>query len=275
MLLTVLPVLVIVLISMIIGRVATTALTLTGMSREQARFQARSALTGAGFTTTESESIVTHPVRRRIVMTLMLTGSAGIVSVIGTIAIGAARANARETDPTFALLGLVAGIVVLLWVMRLRPVDRVLSRLIRAGLRRYTDLDVRDVESLLDIHGGYSIAELLVEETDWLCDRTLVDMRLNDEGILILGIQRRNGGYDGAPTGTSAVHAGDTLLLYGHQNRIAQLDDRVQGPLGDAEHRRSSAAMAASTDRDGHDEPPAPPGTDDDHRDDDPSRRAP
>lgn len=244
MLVAVLPVFIIVLISMIVGRVATTALTLTGMSREQARFQARSALTGAGFTTTESESIVGHPVRRRIIMTLMLVGSAGIVSVIGSIAIGAARTNISEDDPTIAMLGLVAGIVVLLFIMRLRPVDRVLSRLIRAGLRRYTDLDVRDVESLLDIHGGYSIAELLVEETDWLAGRSLIDMRLNDEGILVLGIQRHNGGYDGAPKGTSTVNAGDTLLVYGHQDRIAQLDDRVQGPLGDAEHARSTAETA-------------------------------
>ncbi len=246
MLMTVLPVLVIVLISMLVGRVATTALTLTGMSREQARFQARSALTGAGFTTTESESIVTHPVRRRIVMLLMLTGSAGIVSVIGTIAIGAAQENATTRNPVLALGGLVVGILALLWIMKLRPVDRVLSRVIRAGLRRYTDLEVRDVESLMDIHGGYSIAELLVEEADWVCDSTLAEMRLNDEGILVLGVHRRNGGYDGAPKGTLAVHAGDTLLLYGHQDRIAQLDDRVKGPLGDAEHAASSAEVAQS-----------------------------
>lgn len=246
MLLTVLPVLVIVLISMIVGRVATTALTLTGLSREQARFQARSALTGAGFTTTESESIVTHPVRRRIIMTLMLVGSAGIVSVIGTIAIGAAQERVAGRDLQWAMLSLVLGILTLLWVMKLRPVERVLSRLIRIGLRRFTDLDVRDIESLMDIHGGYSIAELLVEQSDWVCDRTLAEMRLNDEGILVLGVQRRNGGYDGAPMGTLAVHAGDTLLLYGHQDRIAQLDERVKGPLGDAEHAASSAEVAQS-----------------------------
>lgn len=263
-LLTVLPVLVIVLISMLVGRVATTALTLTGMSREQARFQARSALTGAGFTTTESESIVTHPVRRRIIMMLMLTGSAGIVTVIGTIAMGAAQERASSGSETLlALLGLVAGITALLWVMRVRPVERFLSRVIRAGLRRWTDLEVRDVESLLDIHGGYSIAELLVEETDWLAGRSLVDMRLNDEGVLVLGIQRRNGGYDGAPKGTSTVHAGDTLLVYGHQDRIAQLDDRVQGPLGDAEHARSMAEVAQSEQQGDPDapDPTSPPHT--------------
>lgn len=255
---TVLSVLVIILISMIVGRVATTALTLTGLSHEQARFQARSALTGAGFTTTESESIVTHPVRRRIVMMLMLAGSAGIVSVIGTIAIGATGAQS-SSDQVRAVLGLIVGILLLLRVMRLRPVERALSRAIRWGLRRWTDLEVRDVESLLDIHGGYSIAELLVEPTDWICDRDLADARLNDEGILVLGVHRRNGGYDGAPKGTTRVHAGDTLTLYGHQDRIAQLDDRIKGPLGDAEHARSTAEVAEST---------AP----EDDRDDDPSR---
>ena len=246
---TVLPVTVIVLISMLIGRVATTALTLTGMSREQARFQARSALTGAGFTTTESESIVTHPVRRRIVMLLMLTGSAGIVTVIGTIAIGVSGAQS-SADSLQAFGGLIASIVVLMWAMRTRPVERLLSRLIRMGLKRWTDLDIRDVESLMDIHGGYSIAELLVEQSDWVCDRTLAEMRLNDEGILVLGVQRRNGGYDGAPHGTLAVHAGDTLLLYGHQDRIAELDERVKGPLGDAQLAASSAEVAQSAPED-------------------------
>lgn len=55
-------------ISLVITRIATLAFVLTGMSTEAARFQARSALTGTGFTTGESEAVVNHPVRRRIVM---------------------------------------------------------------------------------------------------------------------------------------------------------------------------------------------------------------
>lgn len=50
--------LIVLLMSLIITRVATVALTLTGMSYSAARFQARSALTGAGFTTNESERVV-------------------------------------------------------------------------------------------------------------------------------------------------------------------------------------------------------------------------
>ena len=66
----VLTLVVVVLLSLVITRMATVALTLTGMSSEAARFQARSALTGAGFTTSESEAVVNHPVRRRIVLFL-------------------------------------------------------------------------------------------------------------------------------------------------------------------------------------------------------------
>jgi len=59
-------VLVVVLVSLLITRVATVAFTLTGLSRDVARFQARSALSGTGFTTSEAEAVVGHPVRRRI-----------------------------------------------------------------------------------------------------------------------------------------------------------------------------------------------------------------
>lgn len=72
-------------VSLAVVRVATVALTLTGLSRELARFQARSAFTGSGFTTAESERVVQHPVRRRIIMLLMLLGSAGLVTAMSTM----------------------------------------------------------------------------------------------------------------------------------------------------------------------------------------------
>lgn len=236
-------VLIVILLSMVVTRVATIALTVTGMSREAAKFQARSALTGAGYTTTESESIVTHPVRRRIVGTLMLIGSAGVVTVIGGVALAFAKSEG-PSDAGQRLAVLLAGGALLLWVMNRPPVDRAMSRLIRRLLRRFTDLEVRDYESLLEVHGGYMISELHIDPGDWIADRTLAEMRLNDEGVLVLGVQRRDGGYVGAPTGHTVGHVGDTLLLYGHQDRIAELDMRPQGPAGDAEHAESTTEHA-------------------------------
>ena len=59
--------LVILTVSVFIVRVAAVALRLTGMPAEVARFQARSAFSGTGFTTSESEAIVNHPIRRRLI----------------------------------------------------------------------------------------------------------------------------------------------------------------------------------------------------------------
>src|SRR5680860_205662 len=71
-------------LSALITKIAAIALIHTGLSTDIARFQARSAYTGAGFTSNESEKIMNHPVRRKIIFTLMLVGNAGIVTVMSS-----------------------------------------------------------------------------------------------------------------------------------------------------------------------------------------------
>src|SRR4051812_41775691 len=143
-------VLVVLLVSLLVARVGTVALTLTGMSRESARFQARSAFFGVGFTTAEAESVVGHPVRRRIIMWLILLGNAGVVTTLGTLLLSFAVGRDRLT--TAAVL--LAGVLVLALLASSRPVDRALTRFIRAALRRWSDLDVRDYAGLLELGGG-------------------------------------------------------------------------------------------------------------------------
>lgn len=234
-----LSVLVIVALSMLITRVATIALTLTGMSRESARFQARSALSGAGFTTTESEAMVNHPVRRRIVMMLMLIGSAGVVTVIATMALSFATAN-TGSDALTRTLVLVIGLAFLLWAAASKPIDRALQPVIHRALRRYADIDTRDYARLLHVAGDYSVMELAVDPEDWLAGRELGELRLNDEGVLVLGIQRAGGGgFDGTPKGHTTVHAGDVMIIYGHADRLADLDERRAGTMGEWAHQQA------------------------------------
>lgn len=234
--------LLIIALSMLVTRVATTALILTGLSRQSARFQSRSALTGAGFTTMESEHIVNHPVRRRIVMGLMLIGSAGIVSAIATLSVS--FVGERSGGEMARNLGiLLAGVVVLLLLARNERVDVWLQRIISRFLRRHSDLDVRDYAALLHVHGEYSVSELEVEPGDWIAGRTLADLALSDEGVLVLGVQRGAQAYLGAPRGDSRVEAGDVLIVYGPGARIEDLDRRPAGPEGDAARAAAIAAQ--------------------------------
>src|SRR3954468_20016389 len=167
-------------ISVIVTRVGTSALALTGLSREAAQFQARSAFLGVGYTTSESEAIVNHPVRRRIVGWLIVMGNVGLVSAGASLVLSFTRASGAQAAQRAGALGV--GLLVLGLLLRSRPVTAALSRLIEASLRRWTDLDVRDYASLLELQGEYGVMELKIEGGDWLANRTLADAELRDEG---------------------------------------------------------------------------------------------
>lgn len=70
-----LSIFVILSVSIFTVRVAAVALRITGLPDESARFQALSAFTGTGFTTSETEMVVNYPIRRRIVGLLMIIGN--------------------------------------------------------------------------------------------------------------------------------------------------------------------------------------------------------
>lgn len=236
----ILTLIVVLMISLIIVRVATVALTLTGLSRDLARFQARSAFSGAGFTTGESEQVVSHPVRRRIIMLLMLLGNAGIVTVISTLVLSlsnpAAETGGLTSSLWYRILIIIGGLVLLMLISQSAYIDRWMSRIIAWALKRWTTLDARDYANLLHLSRDYAVSELLVQPDDWLAGKTLIELRLNQEGVLVLGISRKGGGYDGAPRGQTAIEAGDTLLIYGREKTLADLDQRRIGPEGGHQH---------------------------------------
>ena len=236
--------LLVVVISLVVTRVATVILTATGMSRASARFQARSAFTGAGFTTSESERVVDHPVRRRVIATLMLLGNAGIVAAASSTILGL-RGGAIGSA-YWRVLELVGGLLALVWLSRSAWVDRRLTALISRLLRRYTDLPTRDRESLLELSGDYAVSELATQPHDWVAERRLDQLELRREGVVVLGITRSDGRYFGVPHGSTVVHAGDVLVLYGQQERLAEIDHRMAGAEGDRQHEAAVRAHEAA-----------------------------
>jgi uncharacterized membrane protein len=228
-------------LSLLVMRIATIALVQTGLSEESARFQVRSAFLGVGFTTRESEHVANHPVRRRVVMALMLLGSAGVVTSISTLILAFNAVHGRG-EGTLLFFLLPVGVTALWLLSRNRWVSHRLSILIAKGLRRYTDLDVRDYASLLRLTGEYRVTELNIDEGDWLAGKTLADCELRAEGLNVLGIRRLNGEYDGNPLGTTTIRAHDTLVLYGRLSATEGLDRRRHGRDGDLEHEQAVEA---------------------------------
>lgn len=232
-------VLLVLFISLLVVRIATVALTLTGVSRDLAEFQALSAFTGSGFTTRESEDIVNHPSRRRIVMYLMLAGNAGIVLAVSSVVMSFVNIQNQDDwyDAAWVRMAFLAGgVFALLLLSRSRFVGEVLWQVNTWYVRHYTHIELHDYMRLLRLAHDYVVSEILIHSTDWLAGKTLAEAALASEGVLVLGIEREDGTYIGAPRGVSRIEPRDTLIIYSTQEQTLSLVDRRAGMLGNLDH---------------------------------------
>ena len=200
-------------LSVVVTRTGAVALRLTGLPEGTARFQARSAFTGTGFTTSESESLVNHPVRRRIVSLLMITGSVGLVSVLATVVVSLVGSVGSEGAMTRQLFWLAA-VLLVLWFAVLNPIaDRVMCGIIGRLLARTEGFGGRKPARLFQLTAGHGVTQILVHQESGLAGKQLRELVSN--GGLILGLQREDGTYINLPRDEEEVQLADEIFFYG------------------------------------------------------------
>lgn len=235
-------------LSLVITKMAATALRLTGLSEEAAKFQARSAFTGTGFTTSEARKVVDHPVRRRIIMWLMTLRSAGLMTIIISLILTLGVSGDEEARVD-RLIWIVGGVVVLGLLSKSKSIDKWISYLMEKLLKKWTDLDTRDYFSLLKLSGVYAVMEIKVKEGDWLACKNLSACRLPEEGVTVLGIYRDDGGYVGVPSKETEIFPGDTVILYGRSKTLKELDKRRADARGEAAHQEAKSQQKKHKER--------------------------
>lgn len=212
--------LIIILLSIIVVRIGAIALELTGLSPEIAAFQSQSAFSGVGFTTQESEAIVTHPLRRRIIRILILLGSAGITTCIATLVL----TFVGETGKDLLVRGLtlLLGVFVIFLLARSKHIYVLMRKIISRALQKWTVLRIFDYEQLLGFSEGYSISRVTVHSSSWIVDKKLSELRLDKDGILILAIYRkidRKETFIGTPAGNTVIKGRDVLICYSREQQ--------------------------------------------------------
>ena len=223
----------VVLVSMLVVRGGAVALKLTGLSWDVASFQAQSAFTGAGYTTSESENIVSHPVRRRVIRAMMNLGSIGVSSALVTVVVTFTTAGDDMQQRTWWMIG---SLILLVATIHTKVLDRLFIPVVTRYLMRSSTLQVLDYEELLRMEKGFSIAQLTVEPDSWLTGGPLKELALNQEGILVLNVRRRSGTVLAAPRPIIRLEAGDKILCYGLEGDLGLLAKRLGGPEGDRAH---------------------------------------
>jgi hypothetical protein len=209
---------VVIIISALIIKVGAIALRMTGIDKETAAFQALSAYTGTGFTTSEAENIVNHPRRRKVVKALMLLGNAGVVTALAMLFLSLQGSNVTNALAKFGVIGLI-GLVLLAFPLS-RGLDSILENFIMKRLSKSTHFSMGAFSQLMRFARGYGIAELLISESDPLAGKTLAESGLSSSDILVLAI-RRGHGMIPTPKAGEMIRPDDRLVCFGQLNNIA------------------------------------------------------
>jgi hypothetical protein len=222
--------LVVAVITLAFGQLATGALIATGVPPEIAAFQARSAFSGAGFTTTEAENVVNHPARRRIIATTMFAGSLGTPTLVVTVLLGFVAPGPGSTvERTLTVLSGAFLIVLTL-------LNKVVRRWLVGLGNRYTERRLRPAlgggaEEILTLGEGFVIDSIRLDADPEPTARSLRSLAHSLPGVTVLGI-RSNGTYRGEPPVDHELRGGDELIVHGHRDRIAGLLGPASGRAG-------------------------------------------
>ena len=185
----------------------------SGLPEDVARFQTRSAFTGAGFTTSESETVVNHPLRRRIISMLVLIGNLGLVTVLATVIVS--LVDTVETVRSMVnQLSWIVGMLVLLWIVALNPLaDRLMCAFVSRLLKRHSAFPDDAPHLLLQMPAGHNVSEMRVSAEFENDGARLADIFVS--GIRVLGIRRIDGSYESLPDPEMLVRPLEDLLVYG------------------------------------------------------------
>ena len=214
------PALLAILISFLFVRASAIALMMTGLEKHKARFQALSAFSGTGFTTKEAEFVMKHPVRRKIVTWLMIMGNAGIVMVIVTAT--SSLATSKGSQLPINLLILVVGIFLIYKIATYRKFTKRWESFIERKLIKSPAFEEAATEDLLHFLEGYGLIKKIISENSPLIGSSLSECKLNERGLLVLGIERGKN-WIPTPKAKEKMQEGDGIIVYGPLDKLKDI----------------------------------------------------
>lgn len=211
-------------ISILMTRLGSVALRQTGLSPQVARFQALSAFTGTGFTTSEADSIVNHPLRRRIVALLMIIGNLGLVTVLATVIITFLGTRESMTASFEQALWLGAVLVILWFLVLNRHADRIICHLMGRLLRRSALFDSSQMVTLLQLPEAHAVAQIRIDKHSPHLGRPCRDF--SEAGLKVLGITGGDGHFTHLPAADRQLNPLDKVILYGSDDDLRLVSEQ-------------------------------------------------
>ena len=225
----ILTLVVIMFLSLLATRIATAILMHTGMSHDNACFQARSAWTNSGFTTSRSECMVNHPIRRRVLMILMLGGNVGLATTSAAFIVGMADNKTSSFEVFINSMILVAGIILMLYLSK----SRFFSRFIDAAFDRFGNRILGTTKPGIQYFCHFSddckLLELTVSSNNNLTGKKLRELKLDDYEIVLLQLLKADNTMIENSSGEEKLESGMKLILFGHDDQVGAMLEKSRG----------------------------------------------
>jgi len=199
----------------LIVRIGAIMLMMTGLGEQRAIFQALSAFTNTGFTTSEAELITHNPHRRKIAMVLMILGyssfAMGIAGLFGSFV------QTRIIHLPFYLIALVILILLFYWMATRKKWIKGLDRIIESWLIRREKLQKDELEDLWPFDEEFGIMAVKIHGASSLIGKTPAELKLADRNIDLLTI-RRKAAFIHFPPETETFQEGDAVIICGERH---------------------------------------------------------
>ncbi len=226
---------IVLLVSFVVVRIGAIAFQLTGLEWSLAKFQALSCFSGTGFTTKESELIVSNLQRRKIASVLIVLGNAGFVTLIATAANSLRPAVdkgkislpfLKDFIPSEILpwVNLIV-ILILFWLLYKLFTGggsaQGLTNFLRKFILKKDIIKAVTFEELLITTGGYGVSRIVVRPDSPILHKTIIESKLRSQDITVLAIVR---GHETIPNPSAErkFMLDDELICFGKLENIQQ-----------------------------------------------------
>lgn len=213
----------------VIADIITILFRLTGMTDERARFQVISLLTNSGFTTQESEAVVTLKIRRRLARATMLFGYAFTVTILSTTVNVFMTMSDSELSAVLVLLPALFLILASFYFLRRSPLlkskfDKWIETI---GYRIMFGKDKNQV-ILVEEYGSMVVAHIYLHTIPrMLQNTTLANSGIMSEHKLMVMMVKSPEGDAMQANGNTILQPKDTIMVLGKRQTIRDVFESV------------------------------------------------
>ena len=215
----------IILVYWVISELFAMLFRFTGLPDEKARFQVISLLTGCGFTTHESELLLTTKSRRRLARITMLFGYVFNITIVSAFinVFFSLKVSELAADLVSSLIPLLV-ILFIVAFMRFPVIRAWGDRLIEKLAGRIVHRDIANSILLMDYIGQETIAQVTLREVpEDLQGKALSESGLKENHNILVMLVEPQGGKAQPANARTVFYPGDKLTVFGNYATISRV----------------------------------------------------